>query len=281
MRPLSGAAIAASLLATGLVCGRLGGSDASRLSFLAVGQGDCTVFQHAGRTVVIDVAAKTDTFDAGERIVAPELYRLGVRTIDILILTHPDSDHVGGLPSIARRFEIGKVVIPARFEHHKDMTDWLRRAEIDPKTVFWLRKPTEITLGPYRLAMDALDDVDLVEDNDGSMFCRITGPKFSAVLTGDASSDAERRMLAKGGDWSAQILKAGHHGSRFSSSAQWLEAVRPTVCILSAGRNNVYGHPSRDVLSRLERLNIQPLRTDRDGTISFKLSAAGARRTNQ
>ncbi|MBX7131815.1 MAG: MBL fold metallo-hydrolase [Fimbriimonadaceae bacterium] len=281
MRPLSGAAIVGGLLATGLVCGRMQNAFESRISFVSVGQGDCTVFQHEGRTVVIDVAARTDSFDAGERLVAPELYRLGVSTIDILILTHPDSDHVGGLPSVARRFGIGKVVIPARFRHHKDMNDWLRRAEIEPKSVVWLEHVTEIKLGPYRLTMDALTDEDLVQDNDGSMFCRIVGPKFSAVLTGDASSDAERRMLAKGGDWSGQIFKAGHHGSRFSSSAQWLEAVRPTVCILSAGRNNVYGHPSPDVLSRLERLNIQALRTDRDGTITFDLSVSGARRSKR
>lgn len=276
MRPLSAALAVGAVLVVGLAIQRTGASDASRLSFLSVGQGDCAVFQHAGRTVLIDVGPKTDYFDAGERLVAPELYRLDVRTIDMILISHSDADHVGGLPAVAKRLSIGKIVIPARFKASKEMNDWLRRAAIDKQQIVWLAERTVFSIGTYTFSLDALNSPDLPEDNDGSMFVRLDGPNMSAVFSGDASSAAERAMLAKGDDWSARILKAGHHGSRFSGCMEWLEAVRPTVVVVSCGRNNTYGHPAADALSRYSQMGAVVYRTDRDGTVTFELSPSGA-----
>jgi|GEM_PF-6423179 len=133
---LAGAAVGLLLLAVVVL---RSGASSTRLTFLAVGQGDCAVFQHAGATVLIDAGPLTDTFDAGERIVAPELGRLGVETIDLVLLSHPDSDHVGGLPALARRFPIGRVVIPAVFREHAEMGRVLKEAGIAMDRVSWLR----------------------------------------------------------------------------------------------------------------------------------------------
>jgi competence protein ComEC len=129
--------------------------------------------------------------------------------------------------------------------------------------------------------MDAIDDPDLGDDNDGSMFVRLEGRGLSAVFTGDASAEAEERMLRKGGNWAAHILKAGHHGSRFSSCDAWLAAVNPSVAIISCGRNNVYGHPSPDTLARIERHGIGIHRTDREGTLTFDLTTDVPRLVSQ
>lgn len=274
---------AASLLslflavALGVALERRSESSATRLSFLAVGQGDCIVFQHRGKTVLIDAAPKVDAFDAGERLASPELYRLGVKRLDLVLLSHPDADHVGGLPALARRFPIGCVVVPARFRKHAEMRGWLRKARIPESRIVWLEGSGKATVGEYVLDLTVPNDSRYPEDNDGSMFVRLTGPSTSAVFTGDASSEAEEEMLKAGLDWRAQILKAGHHGSRFSTGDPWLEAVNPTVAIVSCGRTNTYGHPAPDVIERLSRRGITVYRTDRQGTISFDLSASGPR----
>jgi competence protein ComEC len=233
-----------------------------------VGQGDCIVFQHSGRTVLIDAGPKNEYLDAGERIVAPSLYRLGVRSIDLLLVSHPDSDHAGGLPSLARRIPIGKVVIPVRFKDHEEMRRWIQRARLAPDRIEWVDE-AQVVVGDYTLTLDAIADPDLTDDNDGSMFVRLTGPGLRAVFTGDASAETERRMLRKGLDWSAEILKAGHHGSKTSTGGAWIQAVNPTWAVFSCGRNNVYGHPSPEVADRLARYGVRILRTDRDGSMTF------------
>ncbi|HRI43959.1 MAG TPA: MBL fold metallo-hydrolase [Fimbriimonadaceae bacterium] len=252
-------------------------SSVTRLSFLAVGQGDCIVFQHHGKTVLIDAASKVDAFDAGERLASPELYRLGVKQLDLVLLSHPDADHVGGLPSLARRFPIGCAVVPARFRDHAEMRGWLEKARIPESRIVWLEGVGRVTIGDFELVFTGPNDRRFPEDNDGSMFVRLTGPGTSAVFTGDASSEVEGEMLKASMEWRAQILKAGHHGSRFSTGDPWLEAVSPTVAIVSCGRTNTYGHPAPDLLERLNRRGITVYRTDRQGTISFELSASGPR----
>jgi len=249
----------------------------TRLSFLSVGQGDCIVFQHRGKTVMIDAAPKVEGFDAGERLASPELYRLGVKRLDLVLITHPDSDHVGGLPALARRFPVGQVVIPGRFREHAEMRSWLSRARIPSSKVLWLHGAAQATIGEYSFDLYAPEARGNPDDNDGSMFVRLAGPATTAVFTGDASSEVEEEVLASGLGWRAQILKAGHHGSRFSTGDPWLAAVGPTVVIVSCGRNNTYGHPSPDLLARLERRGIVVYRTDRHGTLSFDLTSAGAR----
>lgn len=264
------------ILAVGLGVALDRGSEsrATRLSFLSVGQGDCVVFQHRGRTVLVDAAPKVEGFDAGERLAAPALYRLGVKRIDLVLLSHPDGDHIGGLPALSRRFPIGQVVIPARFREHPEMQAVLARARISSSQVVWLESVGHTTIGDYAFTLVCPSDGRYPADNDGSMFVRLTGPSISAVLTGDASEEVEEAMLGAGMDWRAQVLKAGHHGSRTSTGEAWLNAVGPTMVIVSCGRNNTYGHPSPDVLERLRRRGITVYRTDRQGTISFDLRSS-------
>ncbi len=247
----------------------------TRLSFLAVGQGDCIVFQTAGVTVLIDAGPKTDTFDAGARIVVPELYRLGVDKVDLVLLSHPDADHVGGLPAIAKRFRIGKVCVSASFERNGAMLDWLRRARLDNGQIAWLGKGSSTNIGGFTLRLDCPPIGPDSPDNEGSMFVRLEGQKASAVFSGDAGIETEERMLATSEDWHAQILKAGHHGSRGSMGWRWIRVVRPSVVVFSAGRNNTYGHPSSLAIQRLKNANVPYLRTDRQGTLTFEVGAQG------
>ena len=246
----------------------------TRLSFVAVGQGDCVVLQHAGRVVMIDAGAKLPDFDAAQRLALPELRKLGVSKIDLLVLTHPDADHVGGLVAMSRRFRIGRIVAAADFLGHEEMSRWLGSAGLSDADVTWLKDSAQAQFGAATLTLLNPGWNRNTVENEGSLIAHISIGKGSAVLTGDAGQMVENR-LARTGDWRSQILKAGHHGSQTSTSSTWLAEVRPEWAIISCGRGNTYGHPHSDVMDRLKVAGIKVLRTDRDGTIRFRIGPRG------
>jgi competence protein ComEC len=265
----------AGAFAAGAVSYRWSRFDGTRLVFLAVGQGDATVFQHGGRTLLIDCGPARDGYDAGERIVAPKLAALGVRTLDAVVITHPDSDHAGGFGALARRFRVGRVIAPACFRDHPAMRETLREARLRGPQVVWVTRRAALRWGAWEVRFDAPEAPRIENDNDGSLFVRIAGPQGSALITGDASVAAEEAMLSRPGPWTAQVLKAGHHGSATSTGAALLREVRPRDVAFSCGRENVYGHPAAAALDRVRFAGARAARTDREGDLVFVPSPGG------
>ena len=241
------------------------------LTFLAVGQGDCTVFRHNGYTILIDAGPKLGRQDAGARIIVPALREMNTTKIDLILLSHPDIDHIGGLPAISRAFRIGHVAIPKDFEHHAELREVLKVSRIRPDQIIWLPSKMEAQVGEFLLESDSMPWGPDVSDNDGSMFVRLSNGRASFTTSGDASEAAEL-MISSQGDWSAQIMHVGHHGSGSSTSYAWIKEVRPGLAIVSCGRDNMYGHPAPDTLKRLADFGVPTLRTDRAGTLRFELS---------
>ncbi|HVT11886.1 MAG TPA: MBL fold metallo-hydrolase [Fimbriimonadaceae bacterium] len=264
------------ILGSGLVGGYLGwrDTDPTRLTFLSVGQGDCAVFQTDGYTVLIDVGPKNPYSDGGKKIVLPDLRKMGIDEIDLVLLSHPDMDHIGGLGALLKGMPVGRVALSADFAHFEPLLAHLREAGCAPAQTTWLGPGQRAQIGDFTLEVDCPEWRDGEPDNDGSEFVKIAGDGASAVFTGDADASTERRMMV-GHDWSAQILKLGHHGSHTASCEAWLEAVHPQWGIVSCGRDNPYGHPHKDVLERAEKLGIEIARTDRDGDVSFVLGPHG------
>lgn len=267
--------LVAAALAVGAWRGWTQPDPPSALTFLAVGQGDCVVVQHAGHTLLVDAAPATDTFDAGRRIARPALEALGVDTIDLVLLTHPDADHIGGLPALARAFPIGRVAVSDCFRQHPDLLRVLREARIDPDRVVWLAGPARIALDGLLAEVDAPRMAPGTEDNQGSLFVHLTNGYASATLSGDAGVDAERHEAGTGRDWRAQLVMAGHHGSATSSSEEWLAAVGASEAVISCGRDNRYGHPHPEVLARLRARCRNVYQTARDGTLRFSFDTRG------
>lgn len=241
------------------------GPKGPELAFLAVGQGDSALYHEGGKAILID----TGPASAG-KIVCAELRRRGISKLDLVLLSHPDSDHIAALPEIARRVRIVRVVAPVYFKDHPDLQQALKDAKLGPKEIAWMAGPSQARVGSALLEMDIPPWVDGMPDNDGSMIVRLTTGQASALFTGDAGIEEEVQMMKKG-SWSSQILKLGHHGSRFSSGDSWLDHVRPRAAIVSCGRDNSYGHPTPEVLQRCATRGIDVYRTDREGTISFYL----------
>jgi len=269
VRALPRLLVIAIVIALGLAFG-LRTDQQTDLTFLSVGQGDCTVFRTQGLTLLVDVGPE----DAGQRLVVPALRKMGVASLDLVLLSHPDADHIGGLAAVAKRFRIGKVVIPASFRTHPDMVATLKAARVPAEQVLWLSGPNNARFGDFELETDSVPWAEGLPDNDGSMFVRLKGGNATATFSGDASETAEN-LMEMPHDWGAQILHTGHHGSSSSTSYGWIREVHPKWAIVSCGRDNAYGHPAPDTLKRLADLQVPVLRTDREGTIRFTVGPNG------
>lgn len=270
---------AAALVALPAVAAPAGGG--LEIVFIDVGQGDAVALRTpAGHWVLVDAGMRDDGFDAGERRVLPYLRARGAQRLELLVLTHPHADHLGGAPAVLRALPVGRLVEPGLADGSELYLETLREARA--RGVPWTAARQGATFEIDGVALDllwpraeALDDVD--DPNHISAVVRIRYGNFAALLTGDAGAEAEHELVRRfGGGLRSQLLKAGHHGSTTSTSAAFLGAVRPELVVISAGRRNRYGHPHADVLQRLAERGVQVARTDRDGTVSVVVDAGGA-----
>src|SRR5258708_33271268 len=252
----------------------LPGEKPLEVTFLDVGQGDSIVVATPGNhPLVVDTGRSSGDDDAGRSIVLPFLRSKGLNSIDALLLTHPDDDHIGGAISILERIRVGRLLvsgIPSDAPNYVRTLDTaikrhvpivhLARGQLldfhDSVTAEVLNPPTN---GPPSRNH---------RDNNGCLVVLIRRQDTSILLTGDAEVEAEQDMLSDGEDLHADVLKLGHHGSKTSSSNEFLDSVKPKVAIVSAGIRNVFGHPNPLVMERVESRGIKIFRTGRDGAIT-------------
>lgn len=231
-----------------------------------VGKADAILLRSGGSAALLD-AGKAP---AGE-VVADYLARYGVESLDYVIMSHPDKDHIGGMSQVleeipAKTFvqaPLPEEVIPDSDEYRamEQAVDdnGLERAVLLPGETLTLGAARLTALGPLREYGDA---------NNNSLVLQLTCGKFAALFCGDMEKEAERDLLSSGEDLSADLLKVGHHGSKTSTTEEFLAAVSPSAAAVSVGpdRNNL---PREEVLERLEYAGVQIYRTDTDGDIVF------------
>ncbi len=243
--------------------------DEIRVSFLDVGEGDCTLIRTAEATLLVDTGEADPLLNAG---IVATLRSLGVERIDCLVLTHPHSDHVGGAPAILEAFPVGECLMPLAADESDAFAaalDALLASEIPTReaTRGYSKAYGDLTvevLSPER-------DSGAADINDLSAVLRLTFGKATLLLMADAGKSTEEALLR---DYpaealSASLLKVGHHGADTSSSYAFLSAVSPTYAVLSVGSDNAYGHPGEATLRRLAAVGATVFRTDRHGDIVF------------
>ena len=245
------------------------------LHVLDVGQGLCQVLRlPTNITMVIDTGGiKGSDFDIGSGVVAPYLRRLGIRRIDILALSHWDTDHSGGAACLVKQFDIGQIWLPSLkdvdAEKYRPLMSEAKRKHI--RTIFWY-KSGNVSLG-------ANNNIQVLVPGRGSRFVgnnagivlRISSGKWAFLLTGDIERGREEKLLTKGPIIS-NVLVVPHHGSKTSSSMAFLRKISPRVAVCSCGYRNPFHHPSTVVVKRFDALGIPFLRTDRDGTVDIKIA---------
>ena len=255
------------------------GAGALEIHFIDVGQGDAVAIRTpADRWILVDAGPRDEGFDAGERRVVPFLRSRGAERVEALVLTHPHADHIGGAPAVINAIPVGRVIDPGLPAGTPWYLDALRAAEA--RRVPWSEAREGRSLALDGVVVEFLwprpGSLDFVADaNKISAVMRVRYGGFSALLTGDAGDEEEAAVLARHPGLRAQLLKAGHHGSRTSTSAALLDAARPGLVVVSAGRRNRYGHPAPETLRRLEARGIPVARTDREGTVSVRVPAGG------
>ena len=244
--------------------------------FIDVGQGDAIALRSPrGRWALVDAGPPHDG-DPEAHPVVRALRALGVRRLEVLVLTHPDLDHIGGAQAVLRSFDVGAVLDPALASGKADYVDLLRSAGAAGlawhparagRVIDFDGAVIEVLHPDSALAQD-------VESNAASVVARVVLGDFGLLLTGDADKSAERAVLASLGQ--IDVLKLGHHGSDTSTDSLLLAVARPSAAVVSVGRLNRYGHPHPDVLSRLETAGVPLHRTDRDGTVRVVGSRNGS-----
>ena len=229
--------------------------------FIDVGQADCILIQNQKQTVLIDAGNYADY-----KTIYSYLQKQNVRTIDVLVLTHPHEDHIGSAAKIVQSFNIGTVYMTKASPQtrvFKSLREALSSKRIKP---LYPKAGDNFSIG--ETAFTFLGPVAKYSDlNSMSLVLRADFGANSFLFTGDSTDEAEHDMLNKKVNLESQVLKVAHHGSRDSSSYVFLKAVNPEYSVISTETGNDYGHPHKETLSRLNDVGTTLYRTDKSGTI--------------
>ncbi|HET6781681.1 MAG TPA: DNA internalization-related competence protein ComEC/Rec2 [bacterium] len=250
------------------------------MTFLDVGQGDAIVIRApSGLVMMIDgggeIEGRETGFDIGTRRIVPALRRMGIRQIDVLVLSHPHEDHAGGLVAVVENFRVG-VMLDSGYPHPAPSYPHLLHAVEDHRIPYRLaRRGMQIDLADGVKALVLHPEEPLIvgsgsDVNLNSVVVRLTYGHISALFTGDIEGLIEGRLAESGDELRSTVLKVAHHGSRTSSRPEFLEAVSPQVAVISVGAWNPFGHPHAVTLDALAAVGARIYRTDRHGAVTVE-----------
>jgi len=197
-------------------------------------------------------------------------------TLDLIILTHPEKDHVSGLIEVLKRYKVENILWTGILRDTSEFKEWEKLIESEGAKIFIARSGQKIkwsrtVLDRFEVLypFESLAGKEFKDSNNTSIVVKLIFGENSFLFTGDAYKSVERDLIEKGIDVDSDILKVAHHGSKTSSSEEFIKAVSPQEAIISVGKDNKYGHPHREVLETLAKYGINILRTDLNGDIKI------------
>lgn len=231
--------------------------------FLDVGQADSILIRTGNNNMLIDAGNNED----GALIVS-YLKELGVEQLDYVVGTHPHEDHIGGMDDIINNFDIETYMMPDVLSTTKTFEDVLTALSNNNLTYLVPKEGSSYDLGSadVKIIYVGEEGGDL---NDASVVLKLTYGDNSFLFTGDATSNVEEELLESNANIKSDVLKVAHHGSDYSSTNEFIDAVNPEYAVISVGKNNSYNHPSLNTLEKFNKRNIKVYRTDEDNTIIF------------
>jgi len=268
--------LAVLILANYLLWGAVGkaNSPTLRIDFLNVGQGDAILIRTPTQQKILVDGGPNDSV-LGE---LGKILPVWDRSLDLVVATHLDADHITGLVSVLERYRVSEVLTPPIPE--TDTTSTVREWQTallsvqninyaDSSDDYQWGETTWDTLWPLPGAVETSETT-----NEYSIVAEVQFEEISLLLTADITANVEQTLINLYPGLAAEVLKVAHHGSKYSSSALWLQTIHPETTVISVGKNS-YGHPSIDTLNRLQTIGADVYRTDQDGTIEVIFEDSG------
>jgi competence protein ComEC len=245
--------------------------------FIDVGQGDAAlIITPHGRVILVDTGGtlgESTDFDIGYRVLLPYLRHYGVLTIDYLFLTHGHQDHAGGAAGIAGEIPIKHIML-SRENYTQAVLNLLKAAPNSTHIAVYEGQRIELDGAVVNVLHADTGLKQKQPSNEVSSVIQVRYGKHSFLFTGDLPAQGEEEMLHSGRDVSSTVLKVGHHGSKTSSTVNFLQTVDPEYAVISVGKNNSFGHPHEEIIQRLLFYGSKIYRTDEQGAIVFKTNGS-------
>lgn len=239
-------------------------------AMLDIGQGDALFVESpTGTQIMFDAGPARKVLGPLARVMSPF-----DKSIDAIVITNPDADHIGGFADVLKNYKVGAVFEPGTINDSKTFQNLKSEIERQKIPDILAKRGMKLDMGGGVVIDILFPDRDVFDwsSNDGSVVARLTYGETSIMLTGDASIKTEKIILGENSPTGLKstILKVGHHGSRTSTSLDFAKAVSPTYALVSDGKGNKYGHPHQETLDTLAQIGTEILRTDLLGTIIIK-----------
>ena len=263
---ISALTLAAMLICTGIAYRGYDGT----FTFLDVGQGACTCVMAGDSTVVIDCGNTASLKNAGQTA-GEYLLSRGRTRVDALVLTHLHEDHASGVVKLMEYVDIGAIIYAPHADSSVELLDEiLAAAQKGDIKIITPEADTQITAGGIVLKLYVPDSTG-ADENERCLITTVTAGDYTALITGDSPSDSELEFLERTGIDDVNLLVAGHHGSKYSSTYEFITALGADTAVISTGYNT-YGHPTNETLARFEASGYNLYRTDLNGTVEIRLT---------
>ena len=259
-----------------------------RFYFIDVGQGDSTLIcTPTGKNVLIDGGGSRtpDKYDVGEKVLLPYLLDRRIKKLDYIIISHFDADHAQGIETVIDKIKVKNIVVSRQASQSVEYDKIIKMCKAKKIRIIEAKRGETIVIDKYAY-FDILHPGDiLLDDGKGGLNANAIVAKlnyktekglFTVLFTGDIEYDAEQELVKEyGNKLKSDILKVAHHGSKTSSSQNFIELVKPKIALIGVGKDNTFGHPNESVLERLRDLKCKIYRTDENGEISIKVKHEG------
>ena len=248
--------------------------------FIDVGQGDSTLIVTPNhKTILIDGGGTEfeSDFDIGKQTLLPEILGQGITKIDYLLISHFDSDHATGVAQILGKIDVSSIILTRQLEENDIYRHILSIAKEKKIKLIYVKEGDVLKIGGIKISIIHPENKLMINNpmNNNSIVCKVEYNSFSMLLTGDIEMEAEELILRKNINLKADVLKVAHHGSKTSTTGEFLKAINPKVALIGVGKNNNFGHPSNEVIQRLKENGTRIYRTDENGEISITVNKKG------